>query len=436
MMEVLFYDLQNKSQNKRNYALVLLDPHGDLARNILSFSHNLDRKRIVYISSAINKEIEKYKKNDDRYTTVINPFDNDGTEETINVLSQELTDALIELLDNSYNFTPQMQAILRPCIATVLRSKNPCINELKRFMLDGQNGDLIELGRKSPNSQHRDFFLNDFHIEEYRLTKKSIRTKLSYFLGDQILSDMLNGRSTIDLEQCLNEGKVIIFNLPKGSGKFTSSVFGRLMIAYIHSIILRRDALPREQRKQLFFFIDEFQNYITSSLASNLAEARKYGLSLILATQSLKQIEHLTIRKTVMVNTSFKAVSQTDYEDRSTFSKELGVRGIELEELKPLQFYVKNDTRSPFKIEIPILGNKYFLLEEEKKKLMQYLVYTSKQYIPIKEEPYVKNKEVVKNTDPKATENKTKQETENKENVKKKQNPKNNPFDEDLKPAF
>lgn len=436
MMEVLFYDLQNKSQNKRNYALVLLDPHGDLARNILCFAHNLDRKRIVYISSSINKEIEKYKKNDDRYTTVINPFDNDGTEETINVLSQELTDALIELLDNSYNFTPQMQAILRPCIATVLRSKNPCINELKRFMLDGQNGDLIELGRKSPNSQHRDFFLNDFHIEEYRLTKKSIRTKLSYFLGDQVLSDMLNGRSTIDLEQCLNEGKVIIFNLPKGSGKFTSSVFGRLMIAYIHSIILRRDALPREQRKQLFFFIDEFQNYITSSLASNLAEARKYGLSLILATQSLKQIEHLTIRKTVMVNTSFKAVSQTDYEDRSTFSKELGVRGQDLEELKPLQFYVKNDTRNPFKIEIPILGDKYFLLEEEKKKLMQYLVYTSKQYIPIKEEPYVKNTEVVKDAKPKTTENKTNQETENKENAKKKQNPKNNPFDEDLKPAF
>ncbi|MFV0470897.1 MAG: type IV secretory system conjugative DNA transfer family protein [Paludibacteraceae bacterium] len=436
MLETLFYDLQLKSQKEKDYALVLLDPHGDLARNILYFSHNQDKSRVVYISSSINREIEKYKKTDDRYTAVINPFDNDGTEETVNILSQELTDALIELLDNSYNFTPQMQAILRPCIATVLRSKNPCINELKRFMLDGQNGDLIELGRQSPNSQHRDFFMNDFHIEEYRLTKKSIRTKLSYFLGDQILSDMLNGKSTIDLEQCLNEGKVIIFNLPKGSGKFTSSVFGRLMIAYIHSIILRRDALPREQRKQLFFFIDEFQNYITSSLASNLAEARKYGLSLILATQSLKQIENLAIRKTVMVNTSFKAVSQTDYEDRSTFSKELGVRGKDLEELKPLQFYVKDDTgQNPFKIEIPILANKYFLTEEERKRLLQYLVYRSGQYVPVPvEQPHIKN--IIKKDKPEATGDKPENKTEDVENKKKKPNPKSNPFDEDLKPAF
>jgi hypothetical protein len=330
---------------------------------------------------------------------------------------------LIELLDNSYNFTPQMQAILRPCIATVLRSKNPCINELKRFMLDGQNDDLVELGKQSPNQQHRDFFINDFHIEEYRLTKKSIRTKLTYFLGDQVLSDMLNGKSTVNLEKCLNEGKVIIFNLPKGSGKFTSSVFGRLMIASIHSIILRRDAIPREKRKQLFFFIDEFQNYITSSLASNLAEARKYGLSLVLATQSLKQIEHATIRKTVMVNTSLKAIAQTDYEDRSTFSKELGIKLVDLEDLKPLQFYVKNEAeQNPFKIKVPILAQQYFLVEEDKKELLQYLVNHSKQYIPVSSRiPETNNKSNPKTTIP---------------NEKRVQIKKDNPFDEGLKPAF
>src|SRR5690606_15025264 len=203
--------------------------------------------------------------------------------------------------------------------------------------------------------------------------------KLTYFLGDQILANMLSGKSTVNLEQCLNEGKIIIFNLPKGSGKFTSSVFGRLMIAYIHSIILRRDALPEKQRKQLFFVIDEFQNYITTSLASNLAEARKYGLSIVLATQSLKQIENVQMRKTVMVNTGVKAIGQTDHEDRTIFAKELGMKAAELEVLHPLQFYVKRDDSrvAPFKINVPILADKYFLFADERKKLMDYLVYQS-----------------------------------------------------------
>ena len=384
----------------------------------------------MYISSSINKEIENFKKDDNIYTTVINPFDHDGKEDTINILSQELADALIELLsDTSYNFTPQMQAIIRPCISTVLRSKNPCINELKRFMLDGQNSDLVELGKQSNNAQHRDFFLNDFHIEEYRLTKKSIRTKLTYFLGDQILSNMLNGKSTVNIEKCLDEGKIIIFNLPKGSGKFTSSVFGRLMIAYIHSIILRRDNLPREKRKQLFFFIDEFQNYITSSLASNLAEARKYGLSLVLATQSLKMIENTAIRKAVMVNTGIKAISQTDYEDRSTFAKELGMKAEDLESLRPMQFYVKNDVgQEPFKIQVPILSKEHYLLDLEKKNFLQYIVYDSKQYtvIPLNQPINIIDGKII-------------EESENKpptEKVVKQKPKKENPFDDDLRPAF
>lgn len=396
----------------------------------MSFAHNREKGRVVYVSSSINKETEKLNPKKEKLTAIINPFDHDGKEDTINVLSQELADALIELLsETSYNFTPQMQAIVRPCIATVLRSPNPCINELKRFMLDGQNEDLIELGKQSPNPNHRDFFTNDFHIEEYRITKKSIRTKLTYFLADPVLSNMLNGKSTINLEKCLNEGKVIIFNLPKGSGKFTSSVFGRLMIAYIHSIILRRDNLPREKRKQLFFFIDEFQNYITSSLASNLAEARKYGLSVVLASQSLKQVDNTVIRKTIMVNTGIKAISQTDYEDRSSFAKEMGLKADEIEKLKPLQFYVKNDLgETSFKIKVPILSKEYYLLDNEREDLLKHIIFNSGQYVAVPKVPAPK---------PIPKENtKDKDNTTNTANKPTKNKRKDDPFDDDLQPAF
>src|SRR5579872_5256443 len=63
LMELLFYDLQRKSQSNRNCALVAIDPHGDFAKRLLYFCHNSDKSRLVYISSSINTEAktkEKY----------------------------------------------------------------------------------------------------------------------------------------------------------------------------------------------------------------------------------------------------------------------------------------------------------------------------------------------------------------------------------------
>jgi len=237
---------------------------------------------------------------------------------------------------------------------------------------------------------------------------------------------MLNGKSTVNIEKCMNEGKVILLNLPKGSGKFTSSVFGRLMIAYIHSIVLRRDGLPREKRKQIFFFIDEFQSYITQSLTNSLAESRKYGLGLVLASQSLKSISDTAMRKTIMVNTGLKAVSQTDYEDRNTFAKELGMKGEDLESLKPLQFYIKSDTgHTPFKVKVPFLIEENFLNTEKRKELLQYLAYRSGQYIKVISEPIHHTEKKESNTHSEIPNPKT--------DFK---NKKDNPFDDGLKPAF
>jgi type IV secretory pathway TraG/TraD family ATPase VirD4 len=54
---------------------------------------------------------------------------------------------------------------------------------------------------------------------------------------------------------------------------------------------MRRQKIPKEERKDFFMYIDEFQNYITPSIESILSEARKYRLGLILANQYLGQLE-------------------------------------------------------------------------------------------------------------------------------------------------
>lgn len=377
----LIYSLVLQSNENRKHAVMVIDPHGDLARDCLFFAiNNRNSNRLIYLSSAINREADT---GDSVYSCVFNPFVSDGSSEMIFLLTETLTECLCELLTDA-TLTTQMISVIRPCIATVLRSPDPSLATLNRFFLEGYNADLIELGKTSDVEQHRIFFSKEWNAEHLRVSKNSIRVKLSYFLSDQRLANMLNGKPTVNIEQALNDGAFIILNLPKGSGSFTSKVMGKLMIAYIHALMLRRDALEPSERVPCYLIVDEFGSIVTASLSSSLAEARKYGLSCILANQSLMQIENTAIRKTIAVNTGLKVVGLTDYQDRVTFSRELGkeVSAEDLEKLRPLQFYLKrNDGRhKAFKFNASILPRTFFLTKKEKKDLLKWIVYESGQY--------------------------------------------------------
>lgn len=379
--EMIFTDLQRRSARKRNCAMVFVDIHGDTARTLLNSVHNRDRDRLVYISSAINREA----KTDEPYSAVINFFEvPEDSIEAKAIYANEIAEALTELLassDNSFNtISVNMSTLLKATIFTVMCSPDPSLATLARFFLDkdGQNADLLDLGRNSPIQTYREYFMYDWNHSTLTLSKAAIRNRLLFFIADPMLAPMINGRSTVNLEQCLNDGKVVIINVPKAAGRFTSNVLSRLAIAFIHAIMLRRDTLERKDRKPCYLFLDEFQAMITNSLVSSLAECRKYGLNLVLATQSIHSLDK-QVRTAVLVNTGIKMVGILDHEGKSLFSKELDVPMEKLNTLEPLHFMVrKNDGKhTAFKFRVPILAKRFFLSKDERKDLLDYLVYRS-----------------------------------------------------------
>jgi type IV secretory pathway TraG/TraD family ATPase VirD4 len=64
-----------------------------------------------------------------------------------------------------------------------------------------------------------------------------------------------------------------------------------ILVSKIQAAAMKRDRLPKEERKDFYLYIDEFQNYVTESIESILSEARKYRLSLTIAHQYLAQLE-------------------------------------------------------------------------------------------------------------------------------------------------
>ena len=68
-------------------------------------------------------------------------------------------------------------------------------------------------------------------------------------------------------------------------------MIGSLLVTKIQIDAMSRADVAREDRRDFYLYIDEFQNYVTDSIESILSEARKYRLGLIVAHQYLAQLE-------------------------------------------------------------------------------------------------------------------------------------------------
>ena len=89
---------------------------------------------------------------------------------------------------------------------------------------------------------------------------------------------------------------------------------------------LARASMPERERKDFYLYIDEFQNFITPSIATILSEARKYRLSLTLAHQYIGQLvegNDTKIRDAVLGTVGTLAAFRVGVEDAEIFAKQL-----------------------------------------------------------------------------------------------------------------
>lgn len=100
-------------------------------------------------------------------------------------------------------------------------------------------------------------------------------------------------RTTLDIPRCLDEGRLLLVRLPKGTlGDDTSRLLGSFVVSRVWQAILGRAARAPEERRDCTLAIDEVQNFLAlpTPLPDILAEMRKYRGSFVLAHQHLGQL--------------------------------------------------------------------------------------------------------------------------------------------------
>ena len=347
-------------------SIIIFDPHGDLAKQTARMIE--DKRSVVYIDPSLKNGI----------TPTINPFRlKKNDERTSSIMAQEILNAFESII--GADFSPNMEALLIPCIYTLLRKGDSGVDELLIFMDDENNDYLIELGLQSPIKAHRNFFRNQFSKKKFEVTKNAIATKLQLLLNNPIFSNFITVDSTLNLEKLVNTtGKIIIFRLPKDTMRKTLEPAAKLIMALIQSIVLKRANLPEELRPQTYLILDEFQNLTSQTLREMLAESAKNHLSVVCMHQYLSQIDTKT-KDAVLSNTNVKIVGRNSHKDLKVMADEIEVDISLLKDLKQGEFYIKVANRDAIKIVTSdkLLGDKEAVSELEWKK---YLKYWKKHY--------------------------------------------------------
>jgi hypothetical protein len=270
--------------------LAVIDPHGDLAEDLLNF---IPKRRI--------NETIYFNPSDLDYPIAFNPLEKVDRNHHHLVAS-----GLISVFKKIWHdfWGPRMEHILRHAILALLEYPGSTLLDLPLILVDKEfRRKVLE---KVTNPQVRDFWLTEF--ERYSTYFRSeaispIQNKIGQFIVSPLIRNIVGqAKSTIDFRKIMDEGNIFIANLSKGKiGEDNCALLGAMIVTKIQLAALSRGDIPEQKRKSFYLYVDEIHNFLTLSFADILSEARKYGLYLILTHQYIEQLDE-EIRSAVFGN--------------------------------------------------------------------------------------------------------------------------------------
>ena len=130
---------------------------------------------------------------------------------------------------------------------------------------------------------------SDFHKSEML---GYLISKVGRFVENEMMRNIIGQtESSFDFREVMDQKKILLCNLSKGkTGDVNAELLGLIIVSKLQMAALGRADMPEEEREDFYLYIDEFQNFITDSIATILSEARKYRLNLIIAHQYVGQL--------------------------------------------------------------------------------------------------------------------------------------------------
>ena len=330
----------NDMRNNRGFCVI--DPHGDLCEILLDYIPSFRINDVIYLDPS-----------DADHVFALNPL------EVQNPAQKELVvSGIVAIFHKLYgnSWGPRLEYVLRNAILSVIDLPGASLLMIPEILTNENfRRKTIE---KLQDPILRSYWTNEFEQMTERLRAETISpilNKVGQFLSSKVIRNIVqNPKSTIDLEKVMNEGKILLLNLAQGKmGEDNAALLGAMTITKLQLAAMNRVHLKEEDRRDFYLYVDEFQNFATTSFVKILSEARKYRLNLILANQYIAQIPE-EVRSAIFGNAGTMMSFLIGAEDGSYMAREFGERFKE-EDLLALGNYqailklaIDNITQAPF----------------------------------------------------------------------------------------
>jgi hypothetical protein len=285
-----------------------IDPHGQAAEDILELIPPERAEDVIYFNAGDFERpfglniMEFY--NEQHKHQIVNSF----------------IALLIRLFDphNQGYVGPAMQQAVRNSMLTAMSKEGSTLIEVVRMLQDEEWVMSYWL------PQVKDELVKRYWTDQVAKTDKKTKSEsLTYFISkfDKFTTNLAvrniigQSKSSFDFRDVMDNQKILIINLSKGSiGEDNMSFIGLLLVQKMLAAALSRENMPEKDRKDFFFYADEFQNFATEEFSSILSEARKYRLDLTVAHQYIGQLPE-DIRNAVFGNVGSLFIARCSAED-------------------------------------------------------------------------------------------------------------------------
>lgn len=319
--------------------LVLMDPHGKLADEVVQL---IPKERL--------KDVLYYDFSDSEYPVPFNFMKVQGSRhkskaDIIDETAEEFLNIMKNVFSDSWGV--RTEKIFRHTGKALMEANDGSLWNAKQMLKNREYRQKV-VG-KIRNIAVKDFWETEFIERQtasggYKLDsemKKAIDsplTKLDRFLSSERILYMVAQDDCIDFDECINKNKIVIFKVPKGDLKEDNTqflgniVFSKLMMAFM-------SRKPEEMMHETLLLVDEVQNFVTTNpkdFEVLMDELRKYGVQFVMAHQRVSQIQPIisAVRDNVGTTVCFKLGEESSSYMSKGFAGYLESRDLEQLEMR------------------------------------------------------------------------------------------------------
>lgn len=271
---------------EKGNACVVIDPTGNLASAVVRWPEFAGRgsQRLAYF--APNRFPAR--------VPVFNPLDGSHlTPEGRAVMASQLVEVLSRSLGRG-DWSAQAGTLASNCFHVLMEMGKPDFFYLMRALVGTDSKgrprteearEMHRWGLRHPFPAVRHFFEFDFFDTQFATTKSSLRGKLDHLLKDPTFVDTVSGASTLNLEEEIEAGRVVIFDLGDWRSQEGMSGFGRLVLAQAVAYGMRRGRRGErgEKHKPVHVYVDEVSRFVGPAIVDALVFLRQYGVHMTMA---------------------------------------------------------------------------------------------------------------------------------------------------------